>query len=107
MSFCEECGGIVVPKKEGGKTEFECRNCEIEYEKQEGEIISITEEKEEEDRGFIGEKDDETLPEIDEECGECGNGTAYWWTEQTRAADEPETRFFRCTECSHTWREYD
>jgi DNA-directed RNA polymerase subunit M len=24
-----------------------------------------------------------------------------------RAADESEVRFFRCTECSHTWRQYD
>jgi len=25
---------------------------------------------------------------------------------QTRAADEPPTRFYRCTKCGHTWREY-
>jgi DNA-directed RNA polymerase subunit M len=31
---------------------------------------------------------------------------AYFWTQQTRGADEPETRFFKCTKCSHTWREY-
>ncbi|MHC1565666.1 MAG: transcription factor S, partial [Candidatus Syntropharchaeales archaeon] len=24
-----------------------------------------------------------------------------------RAADESEVRFFRCTECGATWREYD
>ncbi|MBI2112883.1 transcription factor S, partial [Candidatus Woesearchaeota archaeon] len=26
--------------------------------------------------------------------------------QQTRGADEPETRFFRCTKCNYTWREY-
>ncbi|HID27364.1 MAG TPA: transcription factor S, partial [Methanosarcinales archaeon] len=26
---------------------------------------------------------------------------------QLRSADESETRFFRCTECGKTWREYD
>jgi DNA-directed RNA polymerase subunit M len=26
---------------------------------------------------------------------------------QLRAADESEVRFFRCTECKHTWRQYD
>ncbi len=108
MSFCKECEGIIVPQKEKGEKHFKCRNCGSEHKEQEGEIISITEKKEEEERGFIGEKDDEeTLPEIDEKCGECGNGTAYWWTEQTRSADEPETRFFKCTECGNTWREYD
>ncbi|MDD5025512.1 MAG: transcription factor S, partial [Methanoregula sp.] len=24
-----------------------------------------------------------------------------------RAADESEVRFFRCTKCDHTWRQYD
>ncbi|PJB94591.1 transcription factor S, partial [Candidatus Pacearchaeota archaeon CG_4_9_14_0_8_um_filter_35_24] len=24
----------------------------------------------------------------------------------TRAADESETKFYRCTKCDHTWREY-
>ncbi|MEK6933005.1 MAG: transcription factor S, partial [Nanoarchaeota archaeon] len=27
-------------------------------------------------------------------------------TSQTRAADEAETRFFKCTKCKHTIREY-
>ncbi|PIO07920.1 transcription factor S, partial [Candidatus Pacearchaeota archaeon CG10_big_fil_rev_8_21_14_0_10_35_219] len=31
---------------------------------------------------------------------------AYFWTMQTRAADESETKFYRCTKCDHTWREY-
>ena len=25
---------------------------------------------------------------------------------QTRAADEPETRIYRCCKCNHSWREY-
>jgi DNA-directed RNA polymerase subunit M len=25
---------------------------------------------------------------------------------QTRAADEPTTRIYRCAKCSNTWREY-
>ncbi|MCJ2562923.1 MAG: transcription factor S, partial [Candidatus Thermoplasmatota archaeon] len=29
-----------------------------------------------------------------------------WQLRQTRAADEPETRIYRCTKCSHTWREF-
>jgi DNA-directed RNA polymerase subunit M len=47
-----------------------------------------------------------TLPTADVECPSCGNRTAYWVLRQTRAADEPETRIFRCTKCSHSWREY-
>ena len=47
-----------------------------------------------------------TLPTADEECPKCGNRKAYWVLRQTRGADEPETRIFRCTKCSHSWREY-
>jgi DNA-directed RNA polymerase subunit M len=46
-----------------------------------------------------------TLPTADEECPKCGNKKAYWVLRQMRGADEPETRIFRCTKCSHSWRE--
>lgn len=48
-----------------------------------------------------------TLPTCQTKCPECGNNTAYWWLRQLRAADESEVRFFRCTACGKTWREYD
>lgn len=47
-----------------------------------------------------------TLPTADAECPSCGHGKAYWVLRQTRAADEPETRIYRCVKCSHSWREY-
>lgn len=39
-------------------------------------------------------------------CEKCGNGTAYYFMRQTRAADEATTRFLECTKCGHKWREY-
>lgn len=107
MNFCDECDGMIVPEKTEGETQFKCRNCGEQYRKEDGGMV-ITETKDEEDKNLIGEGgDDESLPETEEDCDECGNDTAYWWMEQTRAADEPETRFFKCTECGNTWREYD
>lgn len=47
------------------------------------------------------------LPTTDARCPECGNNLAYWWLRQLRSADESEVRFFRCTKCGKTWREYD
>ena len=48
----------------------------------------------------------ETKPIVDAHCKKCGNKQAYFWSIQTRASDEPETRFFKCTACKTTWREY-
>jgi DNA-directed RNA polymerase subunit M len=50
---------------------------------------------------------DNTLPATKAECRKCGNGQAYYWMMQTRSADEPSTRFYRCTKCGFTWREYE
>ncbi len=47
-----------------------------------------------------------TLPKTSVECPKCGHPEAFWVMRQTRAADEPTTRIYRCAKCSHTWREY-
>jgi DNA-directed RNA polymerase subunit M len=48
----------------------------------------------------------QTLPTTRVECPKCKNNLAEWWLLQTRKADESETRFYRCTKCKFTWREY-
>jgi transcription factor S len=53
------------------------------------------------------EQESSGLPTTNSRCPECGNNIAYWWLRQLRSADESEVRFFRCTKCSRTWREYD
>lgn len=52
------------------------------------------------------EKPIEGLPTTNIECPKCQNNLAFWWMLQTRSADEATTQFFRCTKCSHTWRNY-
>lgn len=54
----------------------------------------------------VEDGDNEVNPIIEMTCEKCKNPEAYFWTKQTRAGDEAETRFFRCTKCKHTWREY-
>ena len=46
------------------------------------------------------------LPVDKTECPKCHHNEAYWVLRQTRAADEPETKIYRCTKCEHSWREY-
>jgi len=52
------------------------------------------------------EEDTATLPKTRVVCPECGHTEAFFVIRQTRAADEPETRIYRCCKCNHTWREY-
>lgn len=47
-----------------------------------------------------------TLPKTRVVCPECSHSEAFFVIRQTRAADEPETRIYRCCKCNHTWREY-
>ncbi len=43
----------------------------------------------------------------DVRCEGCGNDEAWYTLKQTASADEPPTRFFKCTECGYRWREYN
>jgi DNA-directed RNA polymerase subunit M len=102
--FCPECKTMLISS--GGQ--LKCRKCgyirKIETSDQmktqkmrtENEIVIVEEEGQE-----------RTMPTIQIKCPKCENNLAIWWLRQLRAADESEVRFFRCTECGHTWRQYD
>ncbi len=102
--FCPKCGSILRPKDKGGKKVLFC-SCGFSKAPGEEEKTKIKE-------TVVGAKKIEVVenfevnPKVKILCDKCGNKIAYYWTQQTRGADEPETRFFKCTKCSHTWREY-
>ncbi|EFD93116.1 MAG: Transcription factor TFIIS [Candidatus Parvarchaeum acidophilus ARMAN-5] len=54
--------------------------------------------------------EEETLAQLDfekgMECPKCKEKKIVSWMEQTRASDEPPTRFYKCVNCGYTWREY-
>jgi len=102
--FCPECGSILQPKEKSGKKVLFC-TCGF---NKEPEKDSQTEIKEKVDAAKKIEviENVEIHPKIRTKCEKCGNDAAYYWTQQTRGADEPETRFFKCTKCNYTWREY-
>lgn len=107
MEFCPECGNLMNPKKEDDEVILVCSSCGHK-EKKEGDSDSyklVREGKKREETAVI-EKDQESLPKTSKKCPECGHEKAYWWMQQTRSADEPTTRFYRCVKCGHTWREY-
>ena len=55
---------------------------------------------------FEGDEGEESYSTIKMDCEKCGHDEAIWWMFQTRSADEPTTRFYRCQKCKYTWRDY-
>ena len=104
--FCPKCGSIILPKKEGNKKVLVC-SCGYKTSKVEQTKITETVTKKEKEVEVIEKTDIDILPKIDAECEKCGHKKAFFWTLQTRAGDEPETKFMRCEKCRHTWRDYD
>ncbi|HUT26963.1 MAG TPA: transcription factor S [Methanomassiliicoccales archaeon] len=100
--FCPKCRSIMKPDKGA----FICRNpiCGCEVTKT-GEPVCFTTSGKEKEMTVI-EGNAPTLPRTRTECPKCGHLEAFWVLRQTRAADEPETKIFRCVSCSHSWREY-
>lgn len=102
MEFCDECGSMMV-SQDG---EWVCQSCGHVQGGEEDAQYVITEGQEE---GEIIESspEDAGLPTTEVICPECGNDRAQFYLQQIRSADESETRFLICTECSHKWREDD
>jgi len=104
LEFCPTCETLL--KKNNNK--LVCPKCE--YVKKIDK--TITEKPKEPDTDFlvIGEADMNAAkglkPTIEIDCEKCHNHEGVWWSLQTRSADEPETRFYRCVKCNYTWRDY-
>jgi len=106
MMFCPKCGSILRPKQDKGKKVLGC-SCGYSTE---GEAFKIKEsvKKEKEIEVVDNEQDDARLPLTDDfECTKCGHKEARYWMVQTRAADEPETKFLKCEKCKTIVRDYN
>ena len=101
MKFCPKCNSLLIPTKGG----LLCTNCGY---KEAAAAAELKEEiKKKKPDVKHGERSiEDTMPTIATECPKCGNKEAYWYTQQTRASDEPETQFFICKKCGHRWRKY-
>lgn len=101
MEFCEKCKGLIIIQ--GDKTS--CSSCGYKPKKK----IKIEASEKMESREavvVINEKSENVYPEVEMTCPKCKHKKAYFWTTQTRAGDESETKFYQCTKCKHTWRVY-
>ena len=98
--FCPKCKSILMPKL--GKKGLQC-SCGY---KQDGAVTlkesgSVFHKKVE-----VIENEPQIHPLVEQECPKCKHGNARFFEVQTRAADEPATKFFKCEKCGHTWRDY-
>ena len=101
MEFCPKCGAVLIKKvKNDG-----CPRCN--YSAKSSVKLKTSEKLGEKKKiPILSNKDSEINPIIEHTCKECGNKKSDFWTMQTRSSDEAETKFFKCTKCEHTWREY-
>jgi len=104
--FCAKCGSIMLPKKEGSKKILAC-SCGYKTGNVESAQIKETVINKAAPVEVITKGELETLPKIKVKCPKCDHDTAFYWLVQTRAGDEPETKFLRCQKCEHTWRDYN
>jgi len=102
--FCPKCGSLMLPGKE--KKGMACSSCGFSDKKNNSEMKISERGNKNKDIEIIDDKEKDMLPKLKATCSKCLNGEAYYWHIQTRAADEPETRFNKCTKCGHTWRTY-
>jgi len=99
MLFCPKCKAIMYP--DGDK--LKCKRCG--HAKSKGKA-NVTSREREEKEIVVTESIEGTLPTTKIICEKCKHNEATFYLRQTRAADEPTTRFYCCTKCKHRWREY-
>ena len=105
MKFCPECGSFC--QENVAELCYVCPKCGFKEPLEE--IRTITRNNNKEDKIIvIGKKERKlsTMPRTKAVCPKCDNDEAFWWMVQTRGIDESSTQFYRCTKCSHTWRDY-
>jgi len=105
MIFCPECGSILTPREIRGKKVI---GCSCGYAAEDAQIV-ISERVKASERGVDvadATENNDVRPVVSETCPKCGHEESYTWDIQTRAGDEPATRFFECRKCRNKWREY-
>lgn len=102
--FCPKCGSIMMPKTVDDKKVLGC-SCGY-VDKKSDSKMTETVKKKDSITVIEDNREDEMLPTTNAECPKCHNKESYYWLVQTRSADEPETKFLKCTKCKHTFRDY-
>ncbi len=114
IKFCPRCGSVMYPRVRNGKKELFCPRCGYVMEASDEDLAAYRMRRRVEsspkDKIIVIKAN--RIPETavllkgQVRCPKCGHDEVYHWMMQTRAADEPPTRFYKCARCGYTWREY-
>lgn len=99
--FCPECHSMMFPIN----GVYTCRKCSKQVEIDKGKAQTFSEKNKDNEMAVINDSD-AALPKTKIICPQCSHNEAFFSIRQTRAADEPETRFYRCCKCNYNWRVY-
>ena len=103
--FCPKCKAMLIPRKEGNKIVVKCSCGYVGKDGAETKLKEKVDNKK--DDISVVESEFEVRPsDRNAQCEKCGHKGALFRTQQTRSADESETRFYECEKCHHKWRDY-
>ena len=115
IKFCPKCGGIMRPMRINGKLYMVCTRCGYKEEVKDTGVVTVYSRSVKIKHGPREKTVVINEPEVPRtasllkgvvRCPKCGSDEVYVWMVQTRSADEPPTRFYKCARCGYTWREY-
>jgi len=98
--FCSKCKALMYPVDDF----FVCKKCGFKKKKS-GSNVVVTKQEKKEVTVIENKEITNILPKTRTRCPKCENNEAFWILRQMRGSDEPESRFYTCTKCSHKWRE--
>ncbi|KAK0436910.1 hypothetical protein EV421DRAFT_1829996 [Armillaria borealis] len=105
MLFCPTCANLLVISSEKGFNKWACNTCPYEFPITKQMTSRTRLKRKEIDDVLGGDQAWEHADATQASCGKCNNDKAYFYQLQIRSADEPMTTFYRCTACTHQWRE--